>query len=869
MCKLSNNVYALSFAPHLVSKHGIYAKKMDLPRIKIVKNCNVSSRNLNYIYGFVLRLYDELTKVYAVSKLSKIACKILGIRDINIVGAERIIVPLFHDIVIAAKDFDLKPIEYIVALRELYREKELWIIQKGSYLVKAGLDVEEIEITPYKIDIQIFPVIFSKRVQAIEHVDNIVKNFWGFELRPYQKRAILHILQPYIEHLGYKDPLTIVILPTGSGKSVIFQSSSLALNSVIGGTTIVFSPLLALIEDQIYGLKRRGIDVCRIDSTVSRKDKLECIKRGLKGEVPLIYMTPEQLRNPEVLRLLFEGEINYIVFDEAHCITKWGKTFRPAYLYAVKTIRELREKGLWLPIAMFTATLPKIELNNILRELGVKNALILELDIKSFNLMEKLPDRPRILKGPVLRSNIEIFGFTIKEPSKRPSLLARTVKDLIVWSDKYSQDKPWIGLVFTSFVKSSREYENAEYLAKYLSKFLGEKVAVFHGQLSKGTKEKIINEIYKTSRGLQREPRIIVATKAFGLGVDIPNIRWIVHYLISESVEDYYQEIGRAGRDGDISKAVLLYIDEYDYSRRIQLIKSQLLKPSIVLSTWNLLKDLHTLVRSKTIIVPATLLRSRLFKIIHKLYGRNRSDLAITELCETLGEKALHVLSLAKTIDYEVVSGWASLCNDGYPVGRDPITNEIVRLCIGTRGETVKLDPLNLTVRYSGITIGGYDKYFIVTVYNNRLPWTRIIDEVSRYAFEEFFRLSTAINLAKIIVKGNTYEIRNFIKRYLELGITGLSIMHTRTLLEKIMKNAINEKTILQYYEMPNGNIKITIKLPHGIKYMGREKAKEIRARALAYGIMTAILRTRTPPDLTVAIVPYGYVMKTRESLKR
>ncbi|RLG79541.1 MAG: hypothetical protein DRO13_05830 [Thermoprotei archaeon] len=113
-----------------------------------------------------------------------------------------------------------------------------------------------------------------------------------------------------------------MILPTGAGKSVIFQSTALTLNRVAGGTTIVISSLLALIEDQITRLKRRDIEVCKIDGTVSKSMKLKCLNRALCGEVPLVYMTPEQLQNPEIAKLLLEGDINYIVFDEAHSVTR-------------------------------------------------------------------------------------------------------------------------------------------------------------------------------------------------------------------------------------------------------------------------------------------------------------------------------------------------------------------------------------------------------------------------------------------------------------------------------------------------------------------------------------------------------------------
>lgn len=116
------------------------------------------------------------------------------------------------------------------------------------------------------------------------------------------------------------------------------------------------------------------------------------------------------------------------------------------------------------------------------------------------------------------------------------------------------------------------------------------------------------------------------------MGVDIPNIRWIVHYMVSESIEDYYQEIGRGGRDGDIAKTVLLYVEDYDYVRRAQLIRGQLLKPAIVSVLWRLMTDVSNLSNTRTVLIPSTLVRARLFNIVRRLYGENRSAGKIGEL---------------------------------------------------------------------------------------------------------------------------------------------------------------------------------------------------------------------------------------------
>ena len=863
---VAEQIVARTVAPGLARRHGVAVEGLRLEPVKGVSGCaGIGARNVGYIFGFVKRIAAGDAGVLAALRSTQTACQRLNLKTINnlrdIVIIDRIVIPTRLDLeLFARKSSRLRGVEFLTGLRELYPSKEFWVVQGWKTL---GVDIDPVDVEPEEIRVELYPVLFKDRIEAIEANARVVKRFWGFELRPYQKRAVLHLLQPYIEGLGYPNPLTVVILPTGAGKSVIFQSTALTLNSVAGGVTIVISPLLALIEDQVAGLRRRGIEVCRIDGTVSRARKLECLERALKGEVPLVYMTPEQLQNRDIARLLLEGDINYVVFDEAHSVTKWGRSFRPAYLYAIKLVRELREKGFWVPVALFTATLPDAELRSLLNELGVTSYVTLNLDMQKFEINEILVREPRVLKGPVLRTNIEMSGIALREPGERPRALVRVVKELMEWSDEYSGGKPWIGIVFTGFVKSSKEFENAEYIARYLSEEIGEHVAVFHGQLQKREKERIMEELYRASRGEVREPRIVVATKAFGMGVDIPNIRWIVHYMMSESIEDYYQEIGRGGRDGKIAKAVLLYVKGYDYKRRAQLIRSQLLRPAVVSALWKLINDLHSLGGARTLIIPLSLARARLCGIVSKLYAGARSGSTISELCEVLTEKALHVLASIGAIDYEITNSRAAPCRDGYPIARRG--SEIIKLCIDSETEeTIRVSPLDLTLAVDGrgVRVGGRGKYYIVTLNTQELPRDKVIDAIRKQGYMELSKLSSAMMLARYIVDGRVEEAKKIIEKYFELG---MEEFEKEWIEEYLSRLAVRARETGISIRLGGGAVELLV--PESIRRLERSRAKRIRAKAFAYGIAAALLRYRLVPDLTLALVPYGYAKDVKQYL--
>ena len=860
---VSQNITVTTYTPELI-RDRVFIEKEELKPIYGVEECKlIGARNLNIIYSYVSSLAEN-SVVMVATKYGRIACRRMRVDYTEVLEElfrnRRIIIPTLHDLTVLSKKLSkLNKDEFLVALRELFPYREIWVIQGWGRLSHVPLVAQEVRPESLSFDIQ--PVVFGNKREALGICSKLVRERWGFELRPYQKRAVLHILQPYIENVSYGNPLTVVILPTGAGKSLIFQSVAMALNEVAGGVTVVISPLLALIEDQVHGLKRRGVEVCRIDGTVSFGERIACLERAIQGKVPIVYVTPEQLQNPRVVRLLREGAINYVVFDEAHTPIRWGTTFRPSYIYVLKLVKELREKGFWVPIAMFTATLPEEDLRLLLNSVGVDSYSVLDLSMSGFDENETLPSNPRVLRGPVLRENLELSGILIHDPTQRLSALVDSVRSLVSWAEDLSKGRPWIGVVFVPFVRSVEERENAGVVAEFLSKALGEEVAVFHGQLSRGEKERVLGELYGASKGEVREPRIVVATKAFGMGVDIPNIRWIVHYMMSESIEDYYQEIGRSGRDGIPAKAVLLHAPRYDYRRRMRLIRMQRLRPLIVRRVWDAIVALCNAVEEKEVVIPLNVFKHR--NILHGV----RVSQSYSELVEVLVEKSLNVLASLGIINYEVFRGRLFLCKEGYPIAKSG--DAVIRACFAEgEGRSVRISPETFNVSDDGVEVGGFGKYYVITVNNlASMNYRAVCEEVRKQAYLEMMKLVYATRLADYIAHGRVDEAKKMITEYFKLGAEKFDEKTMAKTLKELNELAANEGL-----QVSGERGHIAVSVPHRtIRRAHPHKRKRLYARALAHGIAYAIVRHNLVPDLTVILAPYGYreeILRTLKSME-
>ena len=301
----------------------------------------------------------------------------------------------------------------------------------------------------------------------------------------------------------------------------------------------------------------------------------------------LLYVTPERFERDELRVILSCGNVGFVILDEIHCLSMWGSTFRPSYKYMARMIAS-ESKNRFLPIYGFSATLPEDVRIDVLTELGIDISKFREVEIDFDS--DFTPDDVQIfagnlaLRGPATRPEIKIGVIQAKNDEDKLRKVVNTIKQLRDTLDK--KGEPWIGLVFASFVRSPIIHENVDYIAKSIWEGIGEEVLYFHGQMDPDEKADVISKLERAVR-LSSKPRIVVATKAFGMGVDLPNVRFVVHAHVSQSLEEYYQEIGRAGRDRKDSYAVTVFSPD-DFDEKRQLIKT-LKHPSLELQIMGLL----------------------------------------------------------------------------------------------------------------------------------------------------------------------------------------------------------------------------------------------------------------------------------------
>ncbi len=298
---------------------------------------------------------------------------------------------------------------------------------------------------------------------------------------------------------------TFVLMPTGGGKSLCFQIPAI----VLGGVTVVVSPLIALMKDQVDALQANGVEAEFVNSTLGLSEIREIYSRVRKGEIKLLYVAPERLSTDEFQDFLKELNLSLFAIDEAHCISEWGHDFRPDY----RSLQNLRTNFPKVPIIALTATATEKVKEDIKNQLQIKEA---KEFFSSFN-----------------RANLH-YSIQPKNNSR---------DNLITLLEKYKKDSSII------YCFSRKDTEN---LAKNLRK-LGFKAKAYHAGLP-NEKRKSVQEKF-----IRDEAKIIVATIAFGMGIDKPNVRLVIHYDLPKSIESYYQETGRAGRDGLPSECVLFY----------------------------------------------------------------------------------------------------------------------------------------------------------------------------------------------------------------------------------------------------------------------------------------------------------------------
>lgn len=331
---------------------------------------------------------------------------------------------------------------------------------------------------------------------SLEAATRVLTDYWGYpSFRPKQREIIQSVGEEAV----------VGLLPTGGGKSLCYQVPALVFSDM----TLVISPLVSLMDDQVDDLRGRGVAAERLHSGLASDSIDRILNNCILGKVKLLYVSPERLSSPLFLQRIMQCKLSLIAIDEAHCISQWGHDFRPSYLGIKKFVQEYSK----VPIIALTASATPMVLDEIKKQLNRSSV--------------------KIVRDSFARTNLSI---TITESNDK-------VNDLRTLVQRYEGQKVLI------YCRSRRQ---VQMIAQIVAAD-GRPSAYYHAGLKYDAKQKILDAF---KRG---QISCVAATNAFGMGIDISDIRVVVHFDIAPSIEEYYQEIGRAGRDGQPSYAYLIY----------------------------------------------------------------------------------------------------------------------------------------------------------------------------------------------------------------------------------------------------------------------------------------------------------------------
>lgn len=402
-----------------------------------------------------------------------------------------------------------------------------------------------------------------------------LKRFFGYdEFRSFETADGKQISQQEVVEAALRGEDLLAIFSTGGGKSLTFQLPALMMADQMPYLTLVISPLQSLMKDQVDVLNHRHhiSNVGYLNSTLDPLERKEVFEKVEFGGIDLLYLSPEMLRSQSTIHLLSKRLIARIVIDEAHCFSKWGHDFRIDYMFIADFVKALSKKNKSLEtvkISCFTAT-------------GKKDVTE---EIKAY-FKDRLGNELREFRSVSARSNLHYEVLESKDEDQR-------FKQLLELLENRVQSQPCI--IFTRYTGAETEnLQGARNLAAKINETLGfELCSFYHGKMKAEEKRRIQDDFINGGRS------VIVATNAFGMGVDKQNVRFVIHYGIPSSLENYLQEAGRAGRDKQDASCIILYHSE-DINANLQLNKSGEVRQKEINALWTSIKNRAKKLNSST-----------------------------------------------------------------------------------------------------------------------------------------------------------------------------------------------------------------------------------------------------------------------------